>query len=150
MKVDNRERPAPAPRLKEFADEARQMPLEQLRELELSLPETRGLAGSTGVFLGLLEALALLPKGSEVAARVRERAVAAAVHVVVDRANLQMSLYESPAPEYWEAFKVVHEAALQGRCRTSMVDAVDEIRREMLEKRDEPPPLGDCGTIWML
>jgi hypothetical protein len=147
VKQHDRERPAPAPRLKEFADEARQMPLEQLRELELSLPETRGLAGSTGVFLGLLEALALLPNGSEAAKRVRERAVAAAVHVVVDRAGLQMSLYESPAREYWEAFEVVREATLQGRVRSS---SIDEILWEIEESKNEPPPLGDCGTIWVV
>ena len=123
------------------------MPLERLRELELSLPETRGLAGSTGIFLGLLQALSLLPKGSEVAARVRERAVAAAVHVVVDRANLQMTLYESPAREYWEAFEVVREALLQGRTRSP---SMDEILWEMEQEKDEPPPLGDCGTIWTL
>ena len=147
MKTRDYERPAPAPRLKEFADEARQMPLARLRELEASLPQAEGLGGSTGVFLGLLDALDLLPEGSEVAARVRERAVAAAVHVVLDRADRQMEMYDSPAREYWEAFKVVEEAALQGRLRSF---SVDEISWEIEERRNEPPPLGDCGTIWML
>ena len=146
MKNHERERPAPAPRLKEFADGARQMPLSRLRELDASLPETEGLAGSTGVFLGLLDALELLPKESEVAARLRERAVAAAVHVVLNRAELQMSLYDSPAREYWAAFKVVEEAVLQGRVRSV---SIDEIEWEIEQRKHEPPPLGDCGTIWV-
>ena len=122
------------------------MPLSRLRELDASLPETEGLAGSTGVFLGLLDALELLPKESDVAARIRERAVAAAVHVVLNRAELQMSLYDSPAREYWAAFKVVEEALLQGRGRTV---SFDEIEWVIEQRKNEPPPLGDCGTIWV-
>jgi hypothetical protein len=123
------------------------MPLSRLRELESSLPETEGLAGSTGYFLGLLDALNLLPEGSEVAPRIRERAVAAAVHVVLNRAEVQMSLYDSPAREYWEAFKVVEEAVLQGRVRPT---SIDDLEWEIDQSKQEPPPLGDCGTIWML
>ena len=146
MKTHNYERPAPAPRLKEFADQARQMSLERLRDLDELLPKTEGLGGSTGVFLGLLIALEMLPEGSEVKARLRDRAVAAAVHVVLDRAERQMALYESPAREYWEAFRVVEEAVLQGRVRSC---SVEEILWQIEERKNEPPPLGDCGTLWV-
>ena len=147
MKAHDYERPAPAPRLKEFADQARQMSLERLRDLDELLPKTRGLGGSTGVFLGLLVALEMLPEGSEVKVRLHQRAVAAAVHVVLDRADRQMVLYDSPAREYWEAFEVVREAALQGRLRNC--SSVDDILWEIEERKNEPPPLGECGTIWV-
>ena len=113
--------------LEELAAEGKQMPVERLKELEAQLPLTNDIEHDTGVFDALVYEMNSCAENHETAAlALREKAAAAAAHVVLYRA-IHRSMYgETGTPEFWASVKEHFEAFKVGRIRGVPADEFRE------------------------
>ena len=112
--------------LEELAAEGKRMPVERLKQLEAELPLTHDVDHDTGVFDALVYAMNLLPENEPAWNETREKAAAAAAHVVLYRA-IHRSMYgETGTPEFWAAVQENFDGFKAGRVPTLSAEEVRE------------------------
>ena len=110
--------------LEELAAEGKRMPLERLKQLEAELPLTHDEGHDTGVFDALVYSMNLLPENEPTWIVLREKAAAAAAHVVLYRA-VHLSMYgETGTPEFWVAVQENFDGFVTGRVPTISAEEV--------------------------
>ena len=115
--------------LEELAAEGKRLPLERLKQLEAQLPLTHDVEHDTGVFDALVYAMNSCAEGEDTTAlALREKAAAAAAHVVLYRA-IHRSMYgETGTPEFFASVGEHYEAFKAGRIRGI---PADEVRKQL-------------------
>jgi hypothetical protein len=103
--------------LEEMAAEGKRMPVERLKQLESQLPLTNDVDHDTGVFDALVYAMNLLPENEPAWLETREKAAAAAAHVVLYRAIYRSMDGETGTPEFWASVQEHFDGFKAGRVR---------------------------------
>ena len=117
--------------LEELAAEGKQMPLERLKQLEAQLPLTHDVEHDTGVFDALVYAMSQLVENEPAWLEMREKAAAAAAHVVLYRAVYRSIDGETGTPEFFAASEEHVYGLMNGRVPSvpaeEVLRAMDEI-----------------------
>jgi hypothetical protein len=120
--------------LEELAAEGKRMPVERLKQLESQLPLTNDVDHDTGVFDALVHAMNQLAENEPAWLETREKAAAAAAHVILYRA-IHRSMYgETGTPEFWASVEEHSEAFKVGRIRGV---PADEFRKGLVTAIEE-------------
>jgi len=116
--------------LEELAAEGKRMPLERLKQLEAQLPLTHDVAHDTGVFDALVYAMNSLTEGEKSWLEMREKAAAAAAHVILYRAVYRSIDGETGTPEFFAASEEHVYGLMNGRVPSV---PAEDVLREMDE-----------------
>ena len=128
--------------LEELATEGKRLPVERLKELEAQLPLTNDIEHDTGVFDALVHEMNSCAESDETAAlALREKAAAAAAHVVLYRA-IHRSMYGEPGtPEFWASVEEHYEAFKVGRFKgipaDEFLNSLESLVAEETSKRSK-------------